>query len=495
MLRDPVKVQFLWADAVCINQSNEEERGHQVKLMGWIFGNTVRVVVWLGEASTGDLCYKYVIDEFFDDDNDEGQAALAAFDTFVYEAYTSREGTLKPSKLSLVRPEDLDHSMHEIWTAFARLLDHPWFTRLWVVQEVGMGKSVVALTGNATIDFISLMEVVYSASYSKFLTDYFSMDTGKIDNFYDFLDILELARSQLASDPRDYIYALLGHPSALLHGIPIVEPDYNKSEGDLFFEHENDLGGEYSSWIPTWTRDGFERAIAVNQHRSRSYAAAIGAPAFWKITTPGKVLHVRGFIFDVIEEYSRTVEYTTIRTSITEACAGKVWPDVFHFKTRKLISIRENLHDIAQTLAAGYKPDTSLSQHLANFAAFRLHLIKQSFGQSDGTTSDFAPEGMTELQIAAEHGHVDDFFSDVGSICLGKKLFSTQSGMLGLSPSVSREGDLCCILFGASVPIILRPVKLGYRTANYAIIDRATFTVSPYSVVLDNADYINPDKS
>jgi hypothetical protein len=99
---------------------------------------------------------------------------------------------------------------------------------------------------------------------------------GEVDDDWDFLELLEVTRAQQASDPRDYIFALLGHPCALVDGIPIVEPDYSKGAQDLYFEvsvkimrqtrslrllsavHHGDdsgLGGETVSWIPTWSRD------------------------------------------------------------------------------------------------------------------------------------------------------------------------------------------------------------------------------------------------
>jgi len=42
---------LLWIDAICINQENSLEKGHQIKLMGQIYKNASRVLVWLG---TGD---------------------------------------------------------------------------------------------------------------------------------------------------------------------------------------------------------------------------------------------------------------------------------------------------------------------------------------------------------------------------------------------------------------------------------------------------------
>jgi hypothetical protein len=40
----------IWADAICIDQSNEQEKVIQVPMMGEIYSNANTVVVWLGAA-------------------------------------------------------------------------------------------------------------------------------------------------------------------------------------------------------------------------------------------------------------------------------------------------------------------------------------------------------------------------------------------------------------------------------------------------------------
>jgi len=41
----------LWIDAICIDQTADEERSHQVAMMGDIYSNAGNVVVWLGLRS------------------------------------------------------------------------------------------------------------------------------------------------------------------------------------------------------------------------------------------------------------------------------------------------------------------------------------------------------------------------------------------------------------------------------------------------------------
>ncbi|KAF2827526.1 HET-domain-containing protein, partial [Ophiobolus disseminans] len=47
-LRSKHSRRVLWADGICINQRDLEERSHQVQLMGRVYANAGRVIAWLG---------------------------------------------------------------------------------------------------------------------------------------------------------------------------------------------------------------------------------------------------------------------------------------------------------------------------------------------------------------------------------------------------------------------------------------------------------------
>jgi hypothetical protein len=51
----------------------------------------------------------------------------------------------------------------------------------------------------------------------------------------------------------------------------------------------------------------------------------------------------------------------------------------------------------------------------------------------------------------------------------------TRRGYYGLVPGITMEGDLCCILFGATTPIILRKTE---RVGYYKLIGDAFFASS-----------------
>jgi hypothetical protein len=49
-LQDHSIPRILWVDAICINQTNEKEKGHQLQFMAEIYAKASRVIVWLGKA-------------------------------------------------------------------------------------------------------------------------------------------------------------------------------------------------------------------------------------------------------------------------------------------------------------------------------------------------------------------------------------------------------------------------------------------------------------
>lgn len=52
-LRYQERVRTIWVDASCINQKDEHERSEQVQLMGRIYREAARVVVFLGQEWDG----------------------------------------------------------------------------------------------------------------------------------------------------------------------------------------------------------------------------------------------------------------------------------------------------------------------------------------------------------------------------------------------------------------------------------------------------------
>jgi hypothetical protein len=95
-LRNHSLERILWVDAICINQSDQEEKENQIQSMARIYNQAIRVVVWLGEAA----------------DN-----SSKAF-----------QGMCCDMSKSSISVSDRD----EFESAGLALLCRPWFQRIWV---------------------------------------------------------------------------------------------------------------------------------------------------------------------------------------------------------------------------------------------------------------------------------------------------------------------------------------------------------------------------
>jgi hypothetical protein len=130
-LQDQPRV--LWADAICINQSDIPEKNIQVRHMGEIYMNCSKCLVWLGE-----------------EDEEDGQTA---FD-FIEEL--SRGGHIVTSRC--YRNPDSRERCRGKFPALARLMRRPWWSRAWVVQEALLPTDVEYWCGDRIINISTLIE-------------------------------------------------------------------------------------------------------------------------------------------------------------------------------------------------------------------------------------------------------------------------------------------------------------------------------------------------
>ncbi|KAF2246905.1 heterokaryon incompatibility, partial [Trematosphaeria pertusa] len=104
-IRNPTTSRIVWADAICINQNDVEERNHQVRLMREIYTRAKRVLVSL---DTGD------------GSNNESMTRLTGYQIPVADVLTE-----------------------SVRSALRAFFGSPWFTRIWCVQEIVLARKAV----------------------------------------------------------------------------------------------------------------------------------------------------------------------------------------------------------------------------------------------------------------------------------------------------------------------------------------------------------------
>ena len=98
-LRNHYFERIIWVDAVCINQADDQEKARQIQNMVKIYGQASRVIIWLGEGT---------------DDSDQ------AFEDIRNAA----------------EDEVTDASAEANQEAILKLLERPWFRRIWVREPI-----------------------------------------------------------------------------------------------------------------------------------------------------------------------------------------------------------------------------------------------------------------------------------------------------------------------------------------------------------------------
>ena len=114
----------IWIDAICIDQSNFQERAAQVAKMDQIFGQATKITVWLGEASAGDLGRREL--SFLCSIRQDGGSELEPF-------FSVQADEIVESDLGQRLAAEKARSNRPVMEA---LIARSWFKRRWVIQEV-----------------------------------------------------------------------------------------------------------------------------------------------------------------------------------------------------------------------------------------------------------------------------------------------------------------------------------------------------------------------
>jgi hypothetical protein len=70
---------------------------------------------------------------------------------------------------------------------------------------------------------------------------------------------------------------------------------------------------------------------------------------------------------------------------------------------------------------------------------------------------------VSQIDQMSAKGSADRFLDVVATACKGRKIFTTPFGELGIGPAGMQDGDLACVLYGATVPSILRRQKQSFN--------------------------------
>ncbi|KAI0535691.1 heterokaryon incompatibility protein-domain-containing protein [Xylaria digitata] len=343
----------VWADDLCINQYDDEERSQQVLRMGAIYRSASMVFAHLRGPG---LAWQQALAEAVQritrradaPRRTERQARLQA----KRDARRKKKSTKNQSIDRETHHRSIDHT--EISTSFAGrramelsaaeetalflFLDSPYWRRAWIIQEISMNPRLTIVWGRQAFDLSQLLQAF------SLLSNYIR---GKREKVWNHIQCLyKIRTSQLALKPlslvealglcylakaqfiRDHVFALLGlaHDGAYLVPFPsytLPQEDINRDmtirliRATGNFDVVVSKGHGIDTWYPNWFDSRYWHAYRLSHLR-------IGRPSLLTYTnygpyrssghhTPsfrihGQAITAKGFFLSTISDCSPTLD-------------------------------------------------------------------------------------------------------------------------------------------------------------------------------------------
>lgn len=461
------KKRLLWADAVCINQHNDDEKGHQVQKMGKVFERARRVLAWLGLGK--DL------------------SPSPLFHAIRTLAWIVIPGGSSPELESFIKEQYPD-----FLEDFSRLLSNPWFRRMWIAQEIGFASDAIVHCGEASLRWEDFSFVCsYVCNHWAFLNIYglrgvVFVETLNRMRFREsdyknlFLIVWDCNHRECLDD-RDKVYALLGHKSfeaTLMNAdselyLPV---DYTISTSEVYTSFATRAMGvsnndslyllslvvhdentfydldNIPSWVPQWNSALFpiDAGDFPQFHTNGESLATCSAQ--------GSTLSVRGFKFDSVAWVSDGFDDRPVLPK----------PGSRAFENKNLTPLRQVwaylhkryqndsinfLEAMCATMTAG-ELEPSIDTDTRNrtdpgATGARYPTLADAIAYLDAIGFDI-PAGVKER---VEQG--DPYYFHKGLFyCTTRCFFVTSRGWMGIGPRVTSVGDDVCVFFGATTPLV-----------------------------------------
>lgn len=299
--------QLLWIDAICIDQENSEEKDQQVPIMDKIYSNALITTVFLGQAplSHSKPSQKGSTVPFkFDGICPPNEQTRKHFETARLTIDTFNEFNIL--KKHLRSSGKLMYGLYDIflsdatkslqWQALVTFLQHPWFARVWVVQEVALSPHVQVRYGDETIDWrimASAMKMIHDLRHFRLWLEWshqVQIRHTEHSSLYNILRMHKLRKFSFtekvtitqvlaessyfkATNPRDQVYGLM----SLCREKESLKVDYQASVESVYIAAATELirkgslgllfslagignrpdlkaeAFELPSWVPDWT--------------------------------------------------------------------------------------------------------------------------------------------------------------------------------------------------------------------------------------------------
>ncbi|KAH8593843.1 hypothetical protein B0O99DRAFT_673361 [Bisporella sp. PMI_857] len=483
-LRHPKLVKKFWLESLCLKVGNKAEMNQQRTIKKHIFYLANNLCFWLGE----DLYLKAALD-------------------FISEII----------KLDSIDKLVQDDNTIEKWSAFVQLLKNEVFSRLWLLHEltISQKQKVTLISSQSPIHYSDFVDAVamfssrrsqISSLFNRLHRGYRALDDpkiilaerfvdvttnalrirdvqqrstgtesigfgkdGRVERLLDLETLVSLLGNHKSGNSRDIIYTLLAlakdvHEYPDFRYNPKLKIDYETSTMEVyqnFVDHVLKQSKSldilcrrwaspcpleepaYPSWINA-SNINSEAEMFVGMPDKHPYNASKPRDLVYEFTEQDenrKSLTVKGFVLDKISRLGSTSE------------VGRIKHEWLQLGGCSIINDLDYVPDSFWKTLVADRNDNGCNAPSWYYRAFLQCLVETPVGKDINVDEIIKLYEDSAMLIV-------DFLRRVQSVISGRKfLVSKDRELSGLAPPTSKPGDSICILYGCTVPVILREDK------------------------------------
>ncbi|KAF9869712.1 hypothetical protein CkaCkLH20_12755 [Colletotrichum karsti] len=464
-LRHGSQSRRIWADAICIDQdgtNGNAEKNHQVQMMGEIYSTAEQTIVWLGDDADGRAARAFDLLDEINSFLPSDWRLEVPFHRYVADA---------------VHPADYRGWILYAIDTLSVFFEKSWFHRIWIIQEVVKAKKAEVVIGHRGICFDTFQGLISMMSH-EFDQNQERFNARAVANFHCVGEMKWLyetrARGELSVTPlalellritewfqgfsveSDRIYALLS-----LAEYDGFRPNYDLPSSEAFREFAVWAlrryprlaalsyargGAETSCPAPSWAlapriEGGLPYNLLHIDHFEADFGADHTSGPFFRVVDKFPCLFLTGAVVDTLQDMAPTWMNCSMARDKQQALllaarvAGCDLPSSLS---------DERYARFCRALSFELEPD--MSRETPETVA-RADRYVQAY-ISGGVVLDEHPEGEGIAEISTLWQSLARF----------RYFSSTDEDRFAWAPWTSKPGDKVCIIRGAKVPYVLRPL-------------------------------------
>ncbi|TGO43539.1 hypothetical protein BOTNAR_2699g00010 [Botryotinia narcissicola] len=466
--------QNIWVDALCINQKDLEERSWQVQMMGRVYAAASRVIVWLGEPSLNFYAAEVgrLLEVFDEEKNSVIDDCTTGFQDLEDFSHEELRNTVPKHKGVRV------------------FFENVWFSRIWVLQEVFNARKILVRCGDRAFSWSLVLKInenvrrtlsepapQYHKAMPPLFSGLFALTKPTQVPYYDtcstistrfgytaraptenILDLVVAGFSLEATDPRDKLFALLGFIDPKYHHLDVLRPNYEKDVAIIYRDFTR-------WWIASHRSLRILSAIHCSKGRTWQRLSAY-SPSFRDSKRTSWSLW-----YDGMSAWGRAT------LGLSPSVEGPGASGNMELDTSLLLKSNDSslllkgimlgiIHDIKPFpygIAAFHDQDPS-----APSTSYRDHYERVFDPLNQRAVFSSSSQGGLEVPFESRIPPADLVYDHIsthesyarqngGALeCHPRCFFTTVDEKSGLCPNAAKEGDCVVVLFGGTIPYVLR---------------------------------------